>query len=81
MLLLHGARAKIDSWTQIPAHPVCVHRDDTVPIRLRLNDQIKHVLFAQILTELFHMQLKFEEMQATLFAHVNPARQILFVGA
>ena len=41
--------------------------------RLRLHEQIKQALFAQILTELLRTIPKFEQIQATLFTHVNPA--------
>ena len=34
--------------------------------------RIKHALFAQILTELFHTGTKFEQIPAILVAHVNP---------
>ena len=39
----------------------------------RLHDQIKHALFAQIMTELLHTDAEFEQIKAALFAHVNPA--------
>ena len=42
-------------------------------LRPRLHEQIMCDLLAQILTELLHMDPKFGQSQATLFAHVNPA--------
>ena len=41
--------------------------------RLRLHQQIKHALFAQILTELLP---KIEQIEATLFDHVNQAQGV-----
>lgn len=43
------------------------------PIRLHLHEQIKQALFAPILTELLHTNPIFKQIQATLFAHINPA--------
>ena len=42
--------------------------------RLRLHEQIKHALVEQFQPELHHTNPKFEQIQATLFAHVNPAK-------
>ena len=39
----------------------------------RLHEQIKHALLKQIRTGLLHTASKFEPIQATLFADVNPA--------
>ena len=42
-------------------------------LRLRLHGQIKHALCEQIRTILLYTDPKFEQLQATLFAHVNPS--------
>ena len=42
-------------------------------LRVRLHEQIKPALFAQILTELLDTNPKIEQIQAAIFAHVNPA--------
>ena len=41
--------------------------------RLRLHEQIKHTLFAQIRPELLHTDREFEQLKKVLFAHVNAA--------
>ena len=45
---------------------------DSFLFRPRLHEQIKHSLFAQILKELLRTDPKFDQIQLTLFAHVNP---------
>ena len=42
-------------------------------VRVRLHEQIKHALFAQIRPELLHTDREFEELKEVLFAHVNSA--------
>ena len=41
-------------------------------LRLRLHEPVKQNKFAQILTELLHPDLRFEQIQASLFCNVNP---------
>ena len=43
------------------------------PCRLRLHEQIKHTLFAQIRPELLHTDREFEQLKEVLFAHVDAA--------
>ena len=44
---------------------------DFETVSLRLHEQIKHALFALILTQSLCTDPKFEQVLATLFAHVN----------
>ena len=42
-------------------------------VRVRLHEQMKHALFAQICPELLHTDREFEQLKEVLFAHVNAA--------
>ena len=52
---------------------------DLLVLRLRLHEQIKHGLFAQICPELLHTDREFEQLKQVLFAHVNAALILYWV--
>ena len=54
-----------------------VVRDVSGFLRLRLHEQIKHTLFAQIRPKLLHTEQEFEQLKEILFAHVNAAKALV----